>query len=42
MRLEQAIIAADKTAGRDDALFAAELGQAGIALARVTASDVKD
>lgn len=40
-RLEQTIIAADKTAGRDDAVFAAELAQAGIALARVTASDVK-
>jgi len=40
-RLEQTIIAADKTAGRDNALFAAELGQAGIALARVTAFDVK-
>jgi hypothetical protein len=39
--LEQTIIAADKKAGRDDALFAAELGQAGIALVRVTASDVK-
>ena len=40
-KLEQAIIAADKKAGRDDALFATELGQAGIALARVTANDVK-
>jgi hypothetical protein len=40
-KLEQTIIAADKKAGRDDALFTAELGQEGIALARVTASDVK-
>ena len=40
-KLEQAIIAADKKAGRDHALFAAELGEAGITLARVTASDVK-
>ena len=40
-KLEQAIMAADKTAGRDDALFAAELGQEGIALARVTAADLK-
>ena len=40
-RLEQAIIEADRKAGRDDYLFAAELGQEGIALARVTASDVR-
>jgi hypothetical protein len=40
-KLEQAIMAADKTAGRDDALFAAELGQEGIALARATAADLK-
>ena len=40
-KLEQAIIAADKKAGRDDALFATELGQEGIALARVTANDIK-
>jgi Relaxase/Mobilisation nuclease domain len=40
-KLEQAIIAADKKAGRDDQLFAAELGEKGIALARVTANDIK-
>jgi hypothetical protein len=40
-KLEAAIIAADKKAGRDDHLFAAELGEQGIRLARVTAADVK-
>ena len=40
-RLEQAIIAADREAGRDDAKFGVELEKAGIAIARVTAADVK-
>jgi hypothetical protein len=40
-KLEQAIIAADRKAGRDDAKFAAELDKAGIVIARVTASDIK-
>jgi MobA/VirD2-like, nuclease domain len=40
-RLEQAIITADREAGRDDGKFAAELDKAGIALARVSAADIK-
>ena len=40
-KIEAAIIAADKAAGRDDAKFADELGKAGIGMARVTAADVQ-